>query len=80
MLDEHISWKDHIKTVESKLAKNIRLLNCASYFSNEHSLKKICFSYIHSYLNYANIAWTSTCVTKLKKNIFATETSCSFCV
>ena len=27
MLDEHISWNDHIKTVESKLAKNIGLLN-----------------------------------------------------
>ena len=27
MLDKHISWSDHIKTVESKLAKNIGLLN-----------------------------------------------------
>ena len=32
MLDKHISWSDHIKTVESKFAKNIGLLNCASYF------------------------------------------------
>ena len=36
MLDEHVSWNDHMKTVESKLAKNIGLLNCASYFFNEH--------------------------------------------
>ena len=67
MLDGHISWNDHIKTVENKLAKNIGLLNRASYFLNEHSLKTIYFSYIHSYLNYANIAWASTYVTKLKK-------------
>ena len=79
MLDEHISWNDHIKTVESKLAKNIGLLNRASYFLNEHSLKTIYFSYIHSYLSYANITWASTYATKLKKK-FATETSCSFCV
>ena len=26
MLDENISWKDHIKTTEKKLAKNIGLL------------------------------------------------------
>ena len=32
-LDEHISWNDHIKTVESKLAKNIGLLNRSFYFS-----------------------------------------------
>ena len=79
MLDEHTSWNDHIKTVENKSAKNIELLNPASYFLNEHSLKTVCFSCIHSYLNYANIAWASTYVTKLK-NKFATETSCSFCV
>ena len=43
MLDEHVSWNDHMKTVESKLAKNIGLLNCASYFLNEHSLKNNLF-------------------------------------
>ena len=69
MLDGHISWNNHIKTVENKLAKNIGLLNRASYFLNEHSLKTIYFSYIHSYLNYANIAWASTYVTKLKKKL-----------
>ena len=67
MLDKHISWNDHIKTIESKLAKKIGLLNHAPFFLNEHSLKAIYFSYIHSYLNYANIAWASTYVTKLKK-------------
>ena len=39
------------------------MLNRASYFLNKHSLKTIYFSYIHSYLNYANIA----CMTKLKE-------------
>ena len=67
MLDEHISWNDHIKTVENKLAKNIGLLNRVSYFLNRNSLKTIYFSYIHSYLNYASIAWASTYVIKLKK-------------
>ena len=70
MLDEHISWNNHINTLEYKLAKNIGLLNRASYFLNEHSLKTIYFSYIHSYLNYANIAWASTYVTKLNKLFF----------
>ena len=79
MLDEHISWNDHIKTVESKLAKNIGLLNYASYFLNDLSLKTVYFSYIHSYSNYANITWASTYARKLE-NKFAIETSCSFCV
>ena len=33
-------------------------------------LKNIYFSYIHSYLNYANIAWASTRITKLKPLLY----------
>ena len=66
MLDEHLSWKDHIKIVENKLAKNIGLLYRVNQYLNESSLKTVYFSYIHSYLNYANIAWASTYPANLK--------------
>ena len=67
MLDKHISWIDHVRTIENKIAKNIGLLYRASQFLDEDSLKTVYFSYIHSYLNYANIAWASTYATKLKR-------------
>ena len=67
MLDEHISWIDHVRTVENKIEKNIGLLYRVSQFLDEDSLKTAYFSYIHSYLNYANIAWASTSATKLKR-------------
>ena len=66
MLDENVNWQEHICTVENKTAKNIGLLYRAKYLLNESSLKCIYFAYIHSYLNYANIAWASTYRTKLK--------------
>ena len=66
MLDEHISWIDHVRTVENKIAKNIGLLCRVSQFLIEDSLKTVYFLYIHSYLNYGNIAWASTYATKLK--------------
>ena len=66
MLDENISWEEHIRKVETKLAKSIRLLYQAKPLLEEKSLKSIYFAYIHSYLNYANIAWASTYRTKLK--------------
>ena len=74
MLDENILWKEHIKTVENKLSKNIGLLCKSKQLLDNESLKSIYFSYIHSYLNYGNIAWASTNPTKLKKNTF-TKTS-----
>ena len=66
MLDENISWEEHIRKVETKLAKSIGLLYQGKPLLEEKSLKSICFAYIHSYLNYCNIAWASTYRTKLK--------------
>ena len=67
MLDENLSWKNHIDLIENKIAKSIGLLYKARKFLNLSNLKTLYFSYIHTYLNYANIAWGSTQQTKLKK-------------
>ena len=66
MLDEHIAWNDHIHVIEKELAKNIGLLFRARQFLDKEALKTIYFSYIHSFLNYVNIAWASTSFRKLK--------------
>ena len=65
MLDEHIAWNDHIHAIEKKLAKNIGLLYRARQFLDKESLKTMYFSYIHSYLNYANIVWASAYFTNI---------------
>ena len=39
----------------------------AKPFLDTDSLLSLYFSYIHSYINYANLAWTSTHKTNLKK-------------
>ena len=46
ILDEYISWKDHIWQVENKIAKNIGLLCRAKHLCNTSSIKSIYFSYI----------------------------------
>ena len=66
MIDENITWEDQIHTIEKKLAKNLGLLYQAKHILDNESLKTIYFSYIHSYLIYANISWGSTYFTKLK--------------
>ena len=67
MVDEHISWIDHVRTIKNKIAKNIDLLYHVSQFINEDSLKTVYFLYIHSYLNHANIAWANMYAMKLKR-------------
>ena len=59
-----------LKRLKKKSAKNIGLLHRAKPYLEETSLKSISFSYIHSYLNYANIAWASTRISKVKPLLY----------
>ena len=62
-----LSWKEHIKDLENKIAKNIGLMYSAKQFLDKESLLALYYSHIHSYLNYANLAWGSNYPTNLKK-------------
>ena len=66
-MDENLSWKEHLKLTENKVAKNIGLIYKAKPYLNKDSLLALYFSYIHSYINYANLVWGSTNRTYLRK-------------
>ena len=67
LLDENLNWKEHIKYTENKIAKNLGLLYKARPFLERNALLTLYYSYIQTHMNYANIAWGSTCRTNLKK-------------
>ena len=66
-IDENLTWRNHIQTIENKIAKNVGLLYQGKYYLDENCLKQSYFVYIHAYLNYVNIIWASTHKIKLKK-------------
>ena len=63
--DEHLTWKKHIQLTENKVSKNAGVLYKTIKLINSKCLRNIYFSFIHSYINYANITWASTNKTKL---------------
>ena len=67
MLDEHLTWRNHITTTENKISKNLGLFYKAKRVLNMNALKSLYFSFSHSYLNYGNIVWASVTQTKFKK-------------
>ena len=67
ILDEYLTWKKHIQLIKNKGSKNVGVLYKASKLINSKCLRSIYFSFIHSYMNYANIAWTIANKTNLKK-------------
>ena len=62
MVDENLTWSDHIHILENKLSKNIGLL-----YLGKNTMPTLYFSFFHSYLNYGNIARASTTKSKLRK-------------
>ena len=67
LLDENLKWKEHIKHTENKIAKNVGLLYKARPFLERNALLTLYYSYMQTYISYANIGWGSTCRTNLKK-------------
>ena len=66
-LDENITWNQHISYICSKVSKNMGVLYKARNYLNKINLRQLYFSFIHCYLNYANIAWGSTEKSKLQR-------------
>ena len=64
-IDENVTWKPHINTISTKISKTIGILYRARLIIPRKQLNQLYFSFVHSYLNYANLAWGSTQKTKL---------------
>ena len=67
LLDQHLTWKEHIKFTENKLVKNIGILYKSKPYLDKRALLCLYYSHIHSYLNYANTGRCSTNRAYLKK-------------
>ena len=64
-IDENVTWKPHINTISIKTSKSIGILYRAMLTIPRKELNQLYFSFVHSYLNYANLRWGSTQKTKL---------------
>ena len=73
-LDENLTWKEHIKYLENEVGKNIGILFRSKPYLNKKSLLSLYYSFIHSYISYANIAWERTYLSYMKKKSIANKT------
>ena len=67
VLFDCLTWRNHIELIENKISKNLGVLYKTKYLLSQKCMINIYFSFIHSYINYANIAWSSTNRSKLSK-------------
>ena len=57
LLDEHITWNDHIAQVTNKIKKGIYVLNQLKNFLPQDILRTVYFSLIHSHVTYGLSVW-----------------------
>ena len=63
-IDENDTWKADINTKSTKTSKRISIVYRAMITIPRKKSNQLCFSFVHSYLNYANLACCSTQKTK----------------
>src|SRR6218665_1911979 len=59
-IDQHLSWKEHIKNISIKIAKNIGILSRISLLVPPSIRKILYYTLVYPYLTYCNIIWSST--------------------
>ena len=66
LLDEHLTLKDHINCITSKVAKNCGILSRLRQFIDVNVSLMLYYALIYPYLSYCNIVWASNYPTRLK--------------
>jgi len=52
LVDENLSWNQHVDYIENKISKNIGILYKTRHILDKKSLTQLYFSFIHSYLTH----------------------------
>jgi ribonuclease P/MRP protein subunit RPP40 len=60
ILDNEISWKQHIIHISKKLAKSVGILKRARQYLNTSTLLQLYYSFLYPYLSYCCIIWGNT--------------------
>ena len=66
-VDQHLSWKEHISNISTKIAKNLGILTRISRILPPQTRTALYYTLIHPYITYCNIVWASAYKSNLSK-------------
>src|ERR1700733_12494449 len=69
IVDQHLTWKNHINSIASKISKNIGILACTAFLLPTTIRLNLYYSMVHPYLTYCNLIWALTYDCRLLKLI-----------
>jgi hypothetical protein len=67
IIDQNLTWKNHISSVLQSVMKSTGLIAKLRHFTNRNTLKLIYYALAYPYLTYGNRVWANTYPTRLQK-------------
>ena len=67
LIDENLTWKDHIDAISKTMSRNIGIINKLKHFVPKRILLSLYYTLVMPYLNYGILAWGNSCKTYLNK-------------
>ena len=69
VIDEHLTWNDHIDLITKKVIKSTGIISKIRHFTNFNTLKLVYYALVYPYLIYGNLIWGNTYKKRLQKLI-----------
>src|SRR6218665_3678757 len=66
-VDQHLTWKEHIKHISNKIEKNVGIIARSSYLLPQTIRIKLYYSLIFPYLTYCNVVWATNYKSRLSR-------------
>ena len=68
IIDETLNWGPHIDYVAKKIASGSYAINTVKKYLSVRNLKSLYYSFVHSYISYGAMIWSSATKHRLQKN------------
>ena len=69
MIDDKLSWKDHIIYISKKISKGLGIIQKARKCLNSDTLLSLYYTFLYLYLTYCNQIWGNVSSSALQKLI-----------
>ena len=67
IIDEYLTWNDHIDLLTKKIIKSKEIISKIRHFTNLNTLKLAYYALVYPYLIYGNLIWGNTYKKRLEK-------------
>ena len=76
VIDEFLTWRDHIDLIAKKIIKCAAIISRIRHFTNLNSLKLIYYALVYPYLTYGNLIWGNAYKSHIRKLVNIQKNNC----